>query len=136
MLERVMQASVFGANPVYPLAVRIGLRLRLVHGSLTCRIHFVYVAFFLLGFFGRQLPRPAHFFGDLFFGLVGVAIFILKFHVFVRARVGFLQEFFVIGLVPIFLRVFLSALLLFHRLGQLAHKVRHALGRLFGAFLV
>jgi hypothetical protein len=64
MLERVTHVAVLGANPINPLAVRIGFRLRLVQRLLTRAVDFLDALAFLLGFLLGQLAFPTHFPGN------------------------------------------------------------------------
>ena len=80
-----------------------------------------------------QLAVPAHFLRDFFLGFGRIAVFVLQLHVFVRARVAFLHELFVIVLVPFRFRVLLPALLRLDGLGELPHEIIHAGGGLFRA---
>src|SRR5206468_2370226 len=84
--------------------------------------------------FLSQLARPAHLLRNLLLGFIGVAVLFLQFHVFVRAGVGLFQEFFIIVLIPFFLRVFLPMLMLLDGGGEPVHEIGHARGSLFGAF--
>src|SRR5262249_41008542 len=113
MLQGMAHVAVFRANPINAFAVRIWLRSRFVDRFLASLVEFLDSFAGGGGFFFGQLTIPAHFFGNLFFGLVGVAVLFEKFGVFVRPRVAFFQEFFVVVFVPVFLRVLSSALMLF-----------------------
>src|SRR5437899_10068770 len=107
------QIAVFGANPINALTVRIGLGRGLVGGGFADGIDLfnALAVFFALLLRHLLLAVPAHLFGDLRFRFVGIAVFIQQFHVFVRARVGFLHELLVIVLVPVFVGIFLPALM-------------------------
>src|SRR5258707_13614655 len=88
---------------------------------------------FLLGFLLRQFTGPAYLLGDFLLGFVGIAVLFLQFHLFICARIGFLHELLVIMLIPFFLGIFLSALMLLNGFVELAHEPRHAGSSLFGA---
>ena len=130
-----MDVALLVANPVNALARRIRFRLRLVQRLLARAVHLLDALAFLFRLFLRQLAIPAHLLGDLLLRLIRVAVFLLQLHVFVRARVGLLQELLVIVLVPFLLRVFLAALLLLDGLGEFAHKARQAVGGILRALL-
>src|SRR5204862_4999154 len=83
-----------------------------------------------------QLTAPPHLFGNLFVGLVGMAILIEQFAVLFGAGIAFLEKFLVIVFVPGFFGIFLAAFVLFDGFGKSAHEMIHALCRLLGALLV
>src|SRR5262245_35719447 len=132
MLERMAKIAALRANPVNAFAAGIGLRFGLVERLLAGGVNLLNTARFFLGLLLRQFPVPPHLLRNLGLGLVGVAIFVKQFHVFVRARVAFLEKLLVIVLVPGLLGSLLSALLLLDGLGEQVHELIHARGGLFG----
>ena len=129
----MVQVSLFGADPVNTFAVRVWLGFWLVQRFLAGSVQLVDMLAFLLGFFLGQLTQPAHLLVDLLLGLVGISVFIQQLHVLVRAGIALFHELLVVMLVPLLLRVLLTALLLLDGLGELPHEIRHARRRLFGA---
>src|SRR2546426_898311 len=109
------QKVVFATHPIDPLGGWIGFQRRRIAGI----IEWIVVMLFLIRFmqrrsFGRSngfagifflrferffQPGPAHFFGDDALTLGVLAIFVEQFGIFIRARVAFTHEFFVIELV-------------------------------------